>query len=61
MHSPDLLQQLVKDRQQERWASAAAHRLIRSAQAGQPHERLPSARRPGPRALRGPSPLAPKG
>ena len=34
MHpSPDLLQQLVNDRQQDRRASAAAHRLVGSSPA----------------------------
>ena len=34
MHaSPDLLQQVLHDRQQDRWASAAAHRLAGSSPA----------------------------
>ena len=34
MHtSPDLLQQLTHDRQQDRWASAVAHRLAGPSQA----------------------------
>jgi hypothetical protein len=31
--SPSLLEQLVNDRQQDRWASAAAHRLAGSSPA----------------------------
>ena len=33
MHSPEVLHQLVNDRQQDRWAAADAHRLAGSTPA----------------------------
>ena len=57
MHpASDFLPQLIHDRQQDRLAAAAVHRLVRSlvAQEEHPRERMLLARKSLKRAARGP-------
>jgi hypothetical protein len=54
--APDFLAQITQDRQQDRLAAAAEHRLVTElvAQEEHPQQRMLLARRPLKRPLRGP-------
>ena len=57
MQPTDFLSQLTQDRQQDRLAAAAVHRLVTepAAQEGHPRKRMPLARKPLKGPLRGPT------